>query len=389
MGAGGQAKAKAKGKAKGKAVAKAASKAAKAAAKASAKASAKAAALAAANDGAPGDADAGAGDASLGSSKPAALDLINPKDGLGQQGAQAVMDHLTRITKRDPSKAHLIDHWKSLPRGDAKLDFALKLKVDKEASFMMLKEAHETGSSKGTRVTQMWFTEDQIAKEEGLTNYLDNPIQQQKLKDILEGLPSRPHERNDLAAKQYKQYDYSQKLSMMEQYQKSSMQLSAEAEVADYKDFDPMQQTLLDASGLGVGSSSTTRMLPKPKPPPRQPKELTNDEKKKEEWLKDVRSLQKELQSLSKLFLSFKVKGSQLIKDPQSGVTKELMTALDNNYQQSMKQDETISQLLFRQAPMAAERMEYTKSAPIIKKAKDFLQTCQDLKSRGCRIIGK
>ena len=54
-----------------------------------------------------------------------------------------------------------------------------------------------------------------------------------------------------------------------------------------------------------------------------------------------------------------------------------------------MKQDETISQLLFRQAPMAAERMEYTKSAPIIKKAKDFLQTCQDLKSRGCRIIGK
>jgi arsenate reductase-like glutaredoxin family protein len=387
MGAGGQAKAKAKAKAKGKAVAKAASKAAKAATKASAKAAAKAAALAAAQDGAQGDADAGAGDASLGSSRPSALDIINPKDGLGQKGAQAVMDHLTRITKRDPTKAHLIDHWKSLPRGDAKLEFALKLKVDKEASFMMLKETHETGSSKGTRVTQMWFTEDQIAKEEGLTNYLDNPIQQQKLKDILEGLPSRPHERNDLAAKQYKQYDYSQKLTMMDQYQKSSMQLSAEAEVADYKDFDPMQQTLLDASGLGC--SSTTRMLPKPKPPPRQPKELTEDGKKKEEWLKDVRSLQKELQSLSKLFLSFKVKGSQLLKDPQSGVTRELMTALDNNYKQSMQQDETISQLLFRHTPMAAEHMEYTKAAPIIKKAKDFLQTCQDLKSRGCRIIGK
>jgi len=139
---------------------------------------------------------------------PSALDFINTKDGLGQKRAQAVLDHLHRIVKKDPAKAHLIDHWKSLSRGGAKLDFALELKVDREASFILLKELHETGTSKGAKVRQMWLTEDQIAKEEGLTNYLDNAIQQQKLKDILEGLPSRPHERNDLAAKQYKQYDY-------------------------------------------------------------------------------------------------------------------------------------------------------------------------------------
>ena len=385
MGAGGQAKAKAKAKPKEKAVAKAASKGAKAAAKASAKASTKAAGKAAAKGGAQGDVDAEAYGADLGSSRHSALDLINPKEGLGQKGAQAVMDNLNRITKKDPAKAHLIDHWKSLPKGDAKLDFALKLKVDREASFMLLKEVHETGNSKGTRMKQMWFTEDQIAKEEGLTNYLDNAIQQQKLKDILEGLPSRPHERNDLAAKQYKQYDYSQKYNISEQYQKSSMQLSAEAEVSDHKDFDPMQQALLDSGGL----SSSARMQPRPKPLPKPHKELSEEEQKKEEWFKDVKALQKDLQSLSKLFLGFKVKGQQLIKDPQSGVTKELMNALDNNYKQSLQQNETISQILFGHTAMPAEIMDYTKSAPDIKKAKEFLQNCQDLKSRGCRIIGK
>jgi hypothetical protein len=384
MGAGGQAKAKAKAKAKDKAVAKAASKAAKAAARASA-ASTKAAARVAAKAGAQGDVDAEAYGADRGSSRPSALDFINTKDGLGQKGAQAVMDHLNRIVKKDPAKAHLIDHWKSLPRGDAKLDFALKLKVDREASFMLLKEVHETGTSKGAKVRQMWLTEDQIAKEEGLTNYLDNAIQQQKLKDILEGLPSRPHERNDLAAKQYKQYDYNQKYNIMEQYQKSSMQLSAEAEVSDHKEFDPMQQALVDSGGL----SSSSRMQPRPKPVPKPPKELSEEEKNKEKWFKDVKALQKDLQSLSNLFLGFKVKGQQLIKDPQSGVTRELMNALDNNYKQSLRQNETISQVLFSHTAMPAELMDYTKSAPDIKKAKEFLQNCQDLKSRGCRIIGK
>jgi hypothetical protein len=62
------------------------------------------------------------------------------------------MDHLKGMAKKDPSKTSLIDHWKSLPRGDAKLDFALKLKVDREACFMTLSETHETGIQKKARV---------------------------------------------------------------------------------------------------------------------------------------------------------------------------------------------------------------------------------------------
>jgi hypothetical protein len=184
------------------------------------------------------------------STKASVLDCINEKDGLGKNGAQAVMDHLKGMAKKDPTKASLIDHWKSLPRGDAKLDFALKLKVGREACFVTLSETHETGIQKKSRVMQFWLTEDQVAKEEGLHNYLDNPVQQQKLKDILEGLPCRPHERSDLAAKLWKQYDYSQKMVQMDQYNKTSMSLRGEAEVQDHRDFDQMAQQLCDAIGL-------------------------------------------------------------------------------------------------------------------------------------------
>jgi len=319
------------------------------------------------------------------STKASVLDCINEKDGLGKNGAQAVMDHLKGMAKKDPTKASLIDHWKSLPRGDAKLDFALKLKVDREACFMTLSEIHETGMQKKARVTQFWLTEDQVAKEEGLHNYLENTVQQQKLKDILEGLPCRPHERPDLAAKAWKQYDYSQKMVQMDQFSKTSMSLKGEAEVQDHRDFDQMAQQLGDAFGV----SSQTRHAAKPKPLPKPPKELTPAEQKKEEWLKDVRSLQRDLTVLSKLFLGLKVKGSQLVKDSQSGVTKELLNALENNYKQSLTQDELVSRVIFQNTPVPPDDMDYHKSGTIIQKAKDFLANTADLKARATRIIGK
>ena len=311
--------------------------------------------------------------------------VLNDKDGLGKNGAQAVMDHLKGLAKKDPSKASLIDHWKSLPRGEAKLDFAMKLKVDREACFMTLSEVHETGIHKRARVTQFWLTEDQVTKEEGLHNYLENPVQQQKLKDILEGLPCRPHERPDLAAKTWKQYDYSQKMVQMDQFSKTSMSLRGEAEVQDHRDFDQMAQQLGDA----FGHSAQTRQAARPKPLPKPPKELTPAEQKKEEWLKDVRSWQRDLTSLSKLFLGFKVKGSQLVKDSQSGVTKELLNVLENNYKQSITQDELVSRVIFQNTPVPPDDMDYHKSGTIIQKAKDFLANTADLKARASRIIGK
>jgi DNA repair exonuclease SbcCD nuclease subunit len=165
----------------------------------------------------------------------------------------------------------------------------------------------------------------------------------------------------------------------------SSIRLTGEAEVTDHKDFGQMAQQLCDATG----SSSQGRQVPRTKPLPKPPKELTEAEKKKEDWSKDVRTLQRDLASLSKLFLAFQVKGSQLVKDPQSGVTKELLQALENNYKQSITQDELVSQLIFKNTPVAADDMNYTQSATLIKKAKEFLANTSDLKTRASRIIGK
>ncbi|MFM7979169.1 MAG: hypothetical protein ACKPKO_07620, partial [Candidatus Fonsibacter sp.] len=83
-------------------------------------------------------------------------------------------------------------------------------------------------------------------------------------------------------------------------------------------------------------------MQPRPKPVPKPPKELSEEENNKDKWLKDVKALQKDLQSLSKLFLGFNVKGQHLVNNPTYGVTRELMNALDNKYKQSLLHNETI-----------------------------------------------
>ena len=319
--------------------------------------------------------------------KASPLDNIIVEKGLGKNGAQAVMDHLKALAKKNPQKANNIEHWKSLPKGDAKLDFALKLKVDRECSFMTVKDSHEVSNSVGQEISQWWITEDQVAQKEGLDHYYDNPIQGQKLKDRLEGLPSRPHERNDLAAKNYKQYDYSQKVKKMSQVSKDSMLCSAEAEIADGKDFDTfamqVQDTSLASSSSFIQSKKVPRTLPNP------PKELSKEEKQKTDWIHDVKTLQRNLMSTGKVFLGLKVKGAQLNKDPQSGVTKELLNALDSNYKQCQVLDEMVSQVLIKATALPASDIDYTKYAASIKKGKDLLSNCQELKNRGLRIIGK
>ena len=54
--------------------------------------------------------------------------------GMTKKGYQAVMDKLTHI-KKDTGDDNALDHYESL-RGQDKLEFALKLKVDKTAAFM-------------------------------------------------------------------------------------------------------------------------------------------------------------------------------------------------------------------------------------------------------------
>jgi len=87
----------------------------------------------------------------------------------------------------------------------------LKLKVDKGATFIAATEHHGKDVTQSALRVEGWVTESQVALEEGLQNYTSNPEKQQMLMDILEGLPSKPHEWPNLAATCYKQYAYSAK----------------------------------------------------------------------------------------------------------------------------------------------------------------------------------
>ena len=129
----------------------------------------------------------------------------------------AVKDRLKAMNKAgnpEPLKKH-----NSLTTQQERHTFALQLKLDRDASFLTVCESHSVENSSSSGWVQGWLTDAQVAHQEALFNYTTCDDQKQKLEDILDGLPSRPHERPDLAAKGYKQYDYSQK--MLNKHQKA------------------------------------------------------------------------------------------------------------------------------------------------------------------------
>jgi hypothetical protein len=77
---------------------------------------------------------------------------------------------------------------------------------------MTVKEFHKMENSKTQQAVEGWITEPLVAQQEGIINYNTDETQRALLDEILAGLPSRPHERPDLAAKGWKQYEYSSKL---------------------------------------------------------------------------------------------------------------------------------------------------------------------------------
>ena len=78
-----------------------------------------------------------------------------------------------------------------------KLDFALQLKVDRDAAFMTVKECRKMENFTTQQAVEGWITEPLVAQPEGIINYNTDETQRALLDDILAGLPSRPHERPD------------------------------------------------------------------------------------------------------------------------------------------------------------------------------------------------
>jgi hypothetical protein len=164
------------------------------------------------------------------------------KTTMGKLGAMAVMDQLKHLKKEGNPKP--LDHYKTL-KGMAKIDFALSLKVDRAAAFMTVTENHSLEISNTNSSVTGWLSEAQVAQELGLINYTTCTIQGEQLKDILEGMPSMPHERPDLAAKGYKLYQYTaKKLSKQTQKTTDSMKTECVAKIESASDHDSLVDML-------------------------------------------------------------------------------------------------------------------------------------------------
>ena len=62
--------------------------------------------------------------------------------------------------------------------------------------------------------------------------------------------------------------------------------------------------------------------------------EMTPEEQAKHEWLKEIRILQNMIYSDINTFMQLKFKGQHLLGDKQSGVTKELLHAMETGLEE-------------------------------------------------------
>jgi hypothetical protein len=220
-----------------KAVAKAALKA-----KGKAKAHAKARAAAKEQDKEPCEVpDVEAGKSSKGHAK-GWKDIEAGKTFMGKLGAMAVMDQLKSLAKKGNTAP--LENYKTLKPAD-KMEFALQLKLDREASFMSVTENHSMETSITQNSSKGWLTNAQIARDLGLINYTTCELQAKELAEVLEGLPSMPHDRPDLAAKGWKLYHYSTKrLTEYPQKTTDSMKTECTAQLKTGQEHDSLMGML-------------------------------------------------------------------------------------------------------------------------------------------------
>ena len=156
-------------------------------------------------------------------------DIQPDSKSMGKLGAMAAMDHLRSLAKKGSPTP--LDHYRNL-KGQEKIDFAVQLKVDKEATSMKVVESHSLETSVSNQWVKGWITEAQVAKEEGLFNYSTCQDQKILLQMILDDLPCKPHDKPQLVVAGVRLYDYSAKpLSLFTQSQKDKIQTEATVEV--------------------------------------------------------------------------------------------------------------------------------------------------------------
>jgi hypothetical protein len=294
----------------------------------------------------------------------------------------AVKDRLKAMNKAGNPEP--LKKYTSLTTQQERQSFALQLKLDRDASFLTVLESHSVENSSSSGWVQGWLTDAQVAHQEALLNYTTCEDQKQKLEDILDGLPSRPHERPDLAAKGYKQYDYSQKmLNKHQKAHKEKMEIQATAQVDDSKQLEAFKDMITDTN-----ATQTTRGRAAPKPLP-EPKEATPKEKAKMEWQKEVRNLRNNIHKDYCTLFNLKVKATNLVSDKESGVTKELLSSINKAVQDMQVQNEVISEVLVVVAGIDAKVFDPKPYTAKVGKATQIHKSHQEMKVKAMRIIGK
>lgn len=124
---------------------------------------------------------------------------------------------------------------------------------------------------------------------------------------------------------------------------------------------------------------------------PNQPKivELSPEEQAKQDWVKEVKILQNMCTKDIGLFTHLKIKGQKMVGDKQSGVTKELLLAVENGIKAMQEQGEALYEVFMdgsSKAPNIFKAKDYTKQ---LDNAKKLFESLADIKSKGQRIIGK
>jgi hypothetical protein len=313
-------------------------------------------------------------------------DSIQPGKAMGQVGAQTVKDHLKRLVTQDQAKnQHLLDHYESLKGYSAKLNFALQLKVDRDGSFMTATETHSTAALDKSGFEDGWLEDSMVASKLGLLMWATDQVHKERLEDQLSTMEQRPHENPVLAAKGHMQYRWFRaKMREQEIVKQEKMELKAQVAVETGKDFDNMVAQVMDHGDSNFKSKAPKRL---PKPPKEEGTKLEKKQQDKIDWIKDAKTVQRNINQDTQTFLNFLAKGKVMSKDPMTGVTPQLMTNIKGCYDKVQAQSKVITEVLINGTETAWEDFDITVWKHKLDTIKAVLTQTNATKDIGKRII--
>ena len=191
----------------------------------------------------PSTCDHGAADVPSGSASTCApkglavVAALNPGEALGQKGAQAVADHLSRLSKGGWN--YPVEQWKAQKGYAAKRAFAHKLAFDPEGAWLRVQEKSELKNSEEKSAVSGWIHIWEVAALEKFPYDPNHAANMETLYKMVAGCDSRPSEKEELAKDGALQFDYSKRMldkSKVKSFSSVSAEATREADIDSYND---------------------------------------------------------------------------------------------------------------------------------------------------------